>query len=75
MPLKWNPAVLFPDNTEDYVWHLHSPGIMKGWIRKHEEKLGERRMIFSQLDRSNRNSAGKSRIGPQASLLFIANFM
>lgn len=49
MPLKWDPAVLFPDNTEDYVWHLHNAGIMKGWIRKCKEKLGERRIIFSQL--------------------------
>lgn len=49
MPLKWDPAVLFPDNTEDYVWHLHNPGIMKGCIRKCKEKLGERRIIFQPV--------------------------
>lgn len=49
MPLKWDPAVLFPDNTEVYVRHLYNPGIMNGWIRKCKEKFQEKRIIFNQL--------------------------
>jgi len=44
--VKWNPAVLFPNNTEDYVRHLHNPRIIKARIRKEKESLGEKRIIY-----------------------------